>query len=87
MEERLPPSFMSMVSELGPRVEKVAEKDVLILKGDDDTLVPWSASAAWVNQLPKEKAEVVGYPGVGHAFTDEMKERMAQWIDQWRMKH
>ena len=83
--ERMPEGFMKVVEELGPRIEKVGAKDVLILKGDEDALVPWSASEEWVSKLPKERAEVVGYPGVGHAFPEAMKEKLANWINDWRL--
>lgn len=83
---RLPPAFLDLVSKLDPTVENVSKKDVLILKGDDDPLVPWSASEPFVSSLPKERAEVVGYPGVGHAFPKEMLEKAAGWIVEWRRR-
>lgn len=86
-ETRLPPAFLGLVSKLGPRPDVLSRKDLLILKGDDDQLVPWSASKGFVSLLPAEKAEVVGYPGVGHAFTNEMREKSAEWIVQWRLRH
>jgi len=86
-EARLPHAFLELVSKLGPRPDVLSRKDLLILKGDDDQLVPWSASQGFVSLLLPEKAEVVGYPGVGHAFTDEMREKSAEWIVQWRLRH
>jgi predicted esterase len=86
-ETRLPPAFLGLVSKLGPRPDSLSRKDLLILKGDDDQLVPWSASQGFVSLLPPEKAEVIGYPGVGHAFTDEMRDESAEWIANWRSKH
>jgi predicted esterase len=86
-ETRLPHAFLGLVSELGPRPAVLSRKDLLILKGDDDQLVPWSASQEFVSLLPANKAEVVGYPGVGHAFTREMLEKSAEWIVQWRLRH
>lgn len=86
-EARLPHAFLELVSKLGPRPDVLSRKDLLILKGDDDQLVPWSASQGFVSLLSPEKAEVVGYPGVGHAFTDEMREKSAEWIVQWRLRH
>ena len=86
-EARLPPAFLELVSKLGPSPDVLSRKDVLILKGDDDQLVPWSASQGFVSVLPPDKAEVVGYPGVGHAFTGEMREKSAEWIVQWRLRH
>lgn len=83
---RLPQSFLDVVARLDPQLERLALKDILILKGDDDPLVPWSASQGFVSRLPATRAEVVGYPGVGHAFPDEMLERSASWIIEWRRK-
>jgi hypothetical protein len=86
-EARLPHAFLGLVSKLGPRPDILSRKDLLILKGDDDQLVPWSASQGFVSQLPPEKAQVIGFPGVGHAFTDEMRSKSAEWIVDWRRKH
>src|SRR5436305_13599162 len=86
-EARLPPSFLALVSKLGPSPDVLSRKDLLVLKGDDDQLVLWSASQGFVSLLPPDKAEVVGYPGVGHAFTVEMREKSAEWIVQWRLRH
>jgi predicted esterase len=86
-EARLPPAFLGLISKLGPKPDVLSKKDLLILKGDDDQLVPWSASQGFVSLLPPDKAEVVGYPGVGHAFTGEMREKSAEWMVQWRLRH
>jgi len=86
-EARLPQAFLDIVVKLDPRLETVSTKDLLILKGDDDNLVPWSASQRFVSALPPEKVEVVGYPGVGHAFPDAMLKKSAAWIVDWRRRH
>jgi predicted esterase len=86
-EARLPHAFLVLVSNLGPRPDVLSGKDLLILKGDEDQLVPWSASQEFVSLLPAEKAQVIGFPGVGHAFTDEMRDKSAEWIIDWRRKH
>lgn len=85
-ETRLPHDFLGLVSKLGPRPDVLATKDLLILKGDDDQLVPWSVSQGFVSLLPPERAEVVGFPGVGHGFTDEMRDESAGWIVDWRRR-
>jgi hypothetical protein len=86
-EARLPPTFLELVSKLGPRPDVLSRKDLLILKADEDQLVPWSASQEFVSLLPPDKAEVIGYPGVGHVFTGGMREQSAEWIVQWRLRH
>jgi predicted esterase len=86
-EERLPKAFLELVATLDPKLDVISKKDMLILKGDEDKLVPWEASEEFVGKLPKDKAEVVGYPGVGHAFTDTMLEKSAGWIVEWCAKH
>jgi hypothetical protein len=86
-ETRLPHAFLGLVSKLGPSPDVLSRKDLLILKGDDDQLVPWSASQGFLSLLPPEKAKVIGFPGVGHAFTDEMRDKSAEWIFDWRRRH
>jgi predicted esterase len=86
-EKLLPQAFLDLVASLDPKLDVISKKDMLILKGDDDQLVPWEASEEFVSKLPKDKAEVVGYPGVGHAFTPEMQERSAKWIVDWCTRH
>ena len=86
MGKRLPPTFLDIVAKLDPRLEIVSGKDLLILKGDVDKLVPWSACEGFVSGLDPTNTEVVGYPGVGHAFSEEMREKSADWIAQWRRR-
>lgn len=84
--ERLPKAFLELVSKLDPKLDVISKKDMLILKGNDDVLVPWAASEKFVGKLPKDKAEVEGFP-CGHAFTDEMLEKSASWVVDWCGKH
>ena len=86
-DKRLPPAFLATIAELDPQLERVSKKDLLILKGDEDPLVLWSASESFVSKLPPSRTEVVGYPGIGHAYPDAMKEKCAEWIVHWRRKH
>ena len=86
-ETMMPSRFCELVGNLGPRLERVKVKDVLILKGDEDPLVLWEASEEFVGRLSREKAKVKGYPGVGHAFPAEMQRDAVEWIDEWRRKH
>jgi len=85
-DERLPKAFLDLVAKLDPKLDVISKKDILILKGDDDQLVPWEASEDFVSKLSKDKAEVVGFP-CGHAFPDEMLEKSASWIVDWCGKH
>jgi predicted esterase len=86
-DKRLPKLFLDLVAKLDPKLENVSRKEVLILKGDEDELVPWSASQEFVGRLPNERKEVVGFPGVGHKFTDQMMAKAVSWIVEWRERH
>ena len=83
----MPHAFLGLVSKLGPRPDVLSKKDLLILKGDDNEIVPWSASQGFVSLLPPQKPEVIGFPGVGQPFTDEMREKSAKWIVKWGRNH
>ena len=80
LHERVPKSFIDVWDRIGPKVERVSRKHLLVLKGDEDPLVPWSASREFVESLPRERATVKGYEGVGHALTQEMVTDTAAWI-------
>ena len=89
-EAMMPEGLCGLVEELGPRVERVREKDVLIQKGEEDPLVLWEASEGFVGRLlegGKGRVEVKGYEGVGHAFPEEMQRDAVDWIGEWRRKH
>jgi len=58
-------------------------KKVLVLSGADDKLVPWTASAEFVQELELGEGgvkKVVVAPGVGHECTPEMVKEMAQFV-------
>ncbi len=60
-----------------------AGKHILALAGADDTLVPWSASHAFVEALNvgvHGKKKVVVLPGVKHEYTDEMREELFRFF-------
>lgn len=82
--EKVPPSLVETLQRFGTKANRLAEKDVLILKGDEDPLVPWTASETFVKKLPREKATVIGYHGVEHAVTKEMVDDTAVWIRKVR---
>jgi predicted esterase len=85
-DKRLPQGFHDIVAKLDPRLENVSKKDLLILKGEIDELVPWSACQGFVSHLPPETTELVGFPDVGHAFPREMMEKSVDWIVEWRRR-
>lgn len=58
-------------------------KNILVLAGAEDKLVPWSASKAFVDDLtvgPDGAKEVILEPGVGHECTQEMVREMSRFI-------
>lgn len=58
-------------------------KKVLVLSGQEDTLVPWSASKAFVEELevgPDGKKTISVQRGVGHECTARMVEEMSNFI-------
>ena len=79
-EQLVPTSFLKTVDNLGATSDRVSRKDLLVLKGNEDPLVPWSASQDFINRLPQDKVTVKGYEKVGHAVTREMIDDTAAWI-------
>jgi len=58
-------------------------KKILVLSGEADPLVPWSASEGFVEKLyvgDKGTKKVVIAPGVGHTCTPEMVNMMAEFV-------
>jgi hypothetical protein len=58
-------------------------KSVLVLVGEEDTVVPWAVSRAFVEALDVGvggRKEVVVVPGVQHEFTDGMREEMFRFF-------
>lgn len=81
----VPPSFVDVCRKLGATIEQVSRKYLLVLKGNEDVLVPWSASKEFVERLPRDKVTVKGYDGVGHAVTGNMIADTANWIREIRV--
>jgi predicted esterase len=86
-DKLLPKSFRETVRRLSPSVGEVSKKDILILKGEDDQLIPWKACRNFVDRLPASKMEIVGYPGVGHELYPGMDAKTLDWIHKWRLKN
>ena len=60
-----------------------AGKRILALAGADDSLVPWSASRAFVEALyvgERGKKKTLVLPGVKHEYTDEMREELFRFF-------
>jgi predicted esterase len=60
-------------------------KQILVLSGEADKLVPWSASAPFISQLQKEsdKIEVQVYEGTGHEYNLVMRKKFCDWLVQF----
>lgn len=84
VRQLVPPSLVDVCRKLGATVEQVSRKHLLVLKGNEDVLVPWTASQDFVERLPRDKVTVKGYDGVGHAVTGDMVADTAKWIQQIR---
>ncbi|KAI5788308.1 Alpha/Beta hydrolase protein [Geopyxis carbonaria] len=65
---------------------RVAGKQVLVLSGAEDTLVPYGVSRVFVDALqdaaPREGGSVksVEFGGTGHEFSEDMQAVAAEWI-------
>lgn len=77
---------METVHKLGATAPRLSEKQILVLKGNEDPLVPWQASDAFLQTLPKENLTIKGYEGVGHAVTPAMVLDTAAWISELRSR-
>jgi hypothetical protein len=56
---------------------------VLVLAGEDDAIVPWAMSRGFVDALdvgPDGRKEVAVVRGVGHEFTDGMREEVFRFL-------
>ncbi|KAI5284163.1 hypothetical protein KEM54_001557 [Ascosphaera aggregata] len=82
----LSPVFVETVKSVGPTVETLQDKDILILKGDNDNLVPFEGGREFIETLGN-RVKVIGFPGVGHEFTDGMVDKGASWITEWLDKN
>jgi hypothetical protein len=86
----LPASFVKAVQRHDPgcqwRALKVIPpslkgKNILVLSGGIDQLVPWSASEEFVSTLEKESGivQVKVYEGVGHEYPQIMMDDLYDW--------
>lgn len=90
----LPGSFRRLLDRIDPGSHfrrtgeipsNLKKKNILVLSGERDPLVPWSASDAFVSKLQKESntVEVQVISGVGHEYHPIMRERFRQWLQQF----
>lgn len=90
----IPASFIKFVQSFDPASKDYESLDggnpflgkkILVLSGADDPLVPWDASARFVDGLevgPDGVKKVVVQQGVGHACTREMVVEAADFVQQ-----
>ena len=59
-------------------------KKILVLSGEKDTLVPWTASKNFIDNLEVGSGveKVVIVPDIGHEYTKEMVIEMAQFLSK-----
>ncbi|KAF8958322.1 Alpha/Beta hydrolase protein [Flammula alnicola] len=88
----VPSSFLEFIGLSDPASKNYASleesnpflgKKILVLSGEEDTLVPWAASDKFVSALevgPRGLKRVIVQKGVGHECTDEMVEEAANFI-------
>ena len=82
--EVLSHALVSLIEAHDPTIDSFKGRKLLILKGDADTTVQWSACEHFVGQLDPNDTTVIGYADVGHACTDSMITQTASWINSYR---
>lgn len=78
--KRLDPSPFSSSSD---EKNHFLDKKVLVLSGEADPLVPWTASKPFVDSLnvgPSGVKKVIVAPGVGHEVTADMLRETAKFV-------
>ncbi|OZJ02745.1 hypothetical protein BZG36_04665 [Bifiguratus adelaidae] len=99
----LPPHFLHMVTErqASTHVSRFVGKQLCVLSGGADTLVPWSCNEAFIEALRQAGMSehgdddgylrVVVYDGVGHEvkqpMIDEAVKAIERWMGQGRTSH
>lgn len=61
------------------------DRDVLLLHGDADTIVPFSASERALEAFPSASLEVL--PGAGHGFSGEDESTAIRLIEDYLQSH
>lgn len=64
--------------------ESLKVKKILVLRGKDDVLVPWSTSSEFISLLQHQSKDIKVklYNGVGHRVVPEMVDDFYDWILQ-----
>lgn len=79
-EDMFPHSLRAAVEKLDPKVDRIADKHVLVCSGSRDKLVPFARGAAFVDRL-KTKADVtVNMYDCGHRCTKEMIDDLSKFL-------
>jgi len=87
----LPPSFLRVLERDDPGTifrqtkeipASLKRKNILVLSGKEDVLVPWTASNTFITALQEQSQsiEVKVYPGVGHEFVPIMAKDFHVWL-------
>jgi len=90
----LPKSFCQLLDRVDPGSifrhtgnipDSLKKKHILVLSGEDDPLVPWSAQESFISKLQQESnnVQVKVYPGVKHEFSAEMRQDFRSWFLQF----
>jgi len=87
----LPPSFLRILERDDPGTifrqtkeipASLKRKNILVLSGKEDALVPWTASNTFITALQEQSQsiEVKVYPDVGHEFAPIMVKDFHTWL-------
>ena len=80
LERDDPGTILRMTNKIQPSLKR---KQILILAGREDTLVPWTVCTKFISQLEQqsESIQIKQYKGVGHvAYHPEMMRDFYKWF-------
>jgi pimeloyl-ACP methyl ester carboxylesterase len=77
----IPKTFVDILSQRNAsnKVQEYKNKDILILAGADDLLVPPRLSKKVLEELNPKTSKYIEFPGVGHAVPLEMQKEFTLW--------
>ncbi|CAI7660061.1 unnamed protein product [Penicillium manginii] len=80
---RWPESIAQMYRDRDQRVSNIENKQILLLNGALDTLVPSKFSVPWVEKYgPKNDVSLIVFENTGHWFSLEMMDKVVEWVLQ-----
>lgn len=80
---RWPESIAQMYRDRDQRVSQIEGKQILLLNGALDTLVPSKFSVPWVEKYgPKNDVSLNVFEDTGHWFSLEMMDKVVEWVLQ-----